>query len=99
MAGSSRRTVWLNSAASKPLRQTTEETTAWTILRGEDADARSVTKLIDVIEDVDRVKAHGRRLHPRDRHFRRDTGIDLRVRRHMPGIGKTRAQTATIDHT
>src|SRR5947209_12519621 len=83
---------------SKPLRHAAEKAAARAELRGEDADAGAVAQLIDVIEHVDDVEAQRQRLHAGYWHFLREPEINLRVRRHVLGVGEARAQSAAIDH-
>jgi hypothetical protein len=60
------------------------------VLRGEDADARTVAQLVDVIDHVDDVEAQRQRLHAGHGHVLRQPGIDLRGGRHVLGVGEAR---------
>src|SRR4029077_8831041 len=75
-----------------------KETAARTVLRGEHADATAVSDLIDRIENVHDVEAHGHRLMIRHIEIARQADIELGVRRQRIDIGVAGAQSRTIDH-
>jgi hypothetical protein len=86
---------------SELLAYSDKESPARSILRREDADARAVSDLINIVEEVDDVETHRQRPQPPLRlghcELMRQTEIDLRIGRDGPGIGEAIAQATAIN--
>ena len=67
-------------------------------MRREHAYAGAISDLIDRVENVHDVKAHGYRLMIRHIEITRDPDIELRIRRQGIDIGVAGAQPRAIDH-
>ena len=80
--------------------QPCEESPPGPILRRENADARAIPDLVDIVEKVDDIEAQFQRSQARiagQPEFMRDAEIDLRVRRNRAGVGEAVAQATAVD--
>src|SRR5207302_3396485 len=75
-----------------------EKAAARTVLRREYADAAAVSDLIDRIENVHDVEAHGHRLIIRHIEIARQANIELRIGRQRIDIGVPSAQPRAVGH-
>ena len=86
------------AAQLKFLSEAQEEAAARAVLRGEDANAGAIAKLIDVIEKIDHVEAH--REGPPIRHdeFVAEAEVELGVAGDMGLIVIAATKPAAVDH-
>ena len=81
------------------VRNADKEAAAWAELRREDADARAIPDLVDLVEQVHDIEPQRRRLVRRDNvEIVRQPDIDLGVRWQVIDIGKAGAKSAAVDH-
>src|SRR5665213_829625 len=88
----------LHGTLSQFLGNSDEVAAAHSELRSEYANARSVSDLIDGVEDVHDIKAHRDWLFIGFLELMRNADIGSGVRRDMIGIGEATAQAAAVDH-
>ena len=100
-----RRSASLRAGRSQLLRNADIIAAARAVLRREHADAGAVAQLVDLVEQVDDVEAHGQRLVVRrPSEIVRNAGIDHRIGRGVQRIGHEAvgqiagAQPAAVDH-
>src|SRR5579863_8253494 len=100
-ATASRRSIDLpggRARRSQLLRNAGVEAAARAELRSKNSDTGAVAKLVNLVEQVDDIEAHGHRLGVRrPLEFPRYSGIDDHVRRVVIFVGKARAQPAPVN--